>query len=77
MSAPDAPLRVERWLAAPPERVYAYFTDGALWHRWQGTAAEVEARPGGALRVFLGGGRSAGAIGRFVELVPYSRISFT
>jgi len=75
--AGEGPLRVERWLAAPPERVYAYLTDAALWRRWQGTDAELEARPGRELRVFLGGGRDAGARGHFVELVPHARVSFT
>jgi uncharacterized protein YndB with AHSA1/START domain len=77
VSGETGELRLERWLAAPPERVYAHFTEPALWQRWQGTAVELEPRPGGALRIALGAGGTGAAVGRFVELVPYSLVSFT
>jgi len=72
-----APVQVERRVAATPERVYAYFTDAALWARWQGTGATLNARPGGELHVRMGGSESAGARGRFVTLEPPSRLVVT
>jgi len=66
---------VERVIAAPPERVYALLTSAEGWLRWQGTEAEVDARPGGALRVNVTG--DGFAAGRFEEVVPGRRLVFT
>jgi uncharacterized protein YndB with AHSA1/START domain len=68
---------VTRRIRAAPERVYRLFTDPALWTRWQGTSATVDARPGGLLRIAMGPGGSGLAEGRFVELDPFQRIVFT
>ncbi|MGE0226991.1 MAG: SRPBCC family protein [Dehalococcoidia bacterium] len=69
---------VERWLAAPPERVWSYFTDGDLWARWQGTAASVDPRPGGAIVLAMGRDAAvAGARGEFVLLERPTRLVFT
>lgn len=69
---------VERWLAAPPERVWAYFTDGELWARWQGTAGSVDPRPGGAIVLRMGDvSGEAGARGEFVILERPTRLVFT
>lgn len=68
------PVRVERRVAAPPETVYAYFTDPALWSRWQGTGAALEPRVGGELHIRMAGSETAGARGRFLELDPPHRI---
>lgn len=70
-------IEVERWLPAPPERVWRYFTEADLWPRWQGTGATLEARPGGTLEVALGGGDGTGARGAFLELDPPRRLVFT
>lgn len=70
-------LRVERRVEAPPERVYAYFTDPELWSRWQGTGAAFDARPGGELHIRMGGSVRAGAHGRFVTLEPPHRLVLT
>ncbi|HEX2058813.1 MAG TPA: SRPBCC family protein [Actinomycetota bacterium] len=72
-SGPD--LVVERRVAAPPERVFAYFTDAARWTTWQGTEAEIELVPGGVWRVNVTG--DGFASGRVVEVVPNERIVFT
>ena len=70
-------ITVTRRIRATPERVYRFFTDPALWSRWQGTSATVDARPGGLLQVSMGPGGSGLAEGRFVELDPFERIVFT
>ena len=68
-------INVERRIAAPPADVYAYLTDSVRWARWQGEAAEVEPVPGGRFRMTMANG--ATAEGRFVQLVPDSRVVFT
>lgn len=77
MSTQVERITVTRRIRATPERVYRFFTDPALWSRWQGTSASIEARPGGALRVVMGHGGSGVAEGQFVELDPFERIVFT
>jgi uncharacterized protein YndB with AHSA1/START domain len=52
-------------------------TDAALWSRWQGTSATVDAQPGGVLQIVMGPDGSGLAEGRFVELDPFLRIVFT
>jgi uncharacterized protein YndB with AHSA1/START domain len=69
------PVVVERRVAVPPERVFAYFTDAAKWTAWQGTEAELDLRPGGDWRVNVTG--DGVASGRVVEVVPNRRVVFT
>jgi uncharacterized protein YndB with AHSA1/START domain len=66
---------VERVIAAAPERVFALLTSAEGWLRWQGTEAEVDARPGGVVRVNVSG--DGFAAGRFEEVVPGRRLAFT
>jgi uncharacterized protein YndB with AHSA1/START domain len=68
-------IRVERRVAAPADRVYAYLTDSDLWATWQGQSARVDATPGGAYRMTMSNGMRAS--GQFVELVPHRRVVFT
>jgi uncharacterized protein YndB with AHSA1/START domain len=68
-------LVVERRIAAPPEKVFAYFTDASRWTAWQGTEAEIELVPGGAWRVNVTG--EGFASGRVVEVVENRRVVFT
>jgi uncharacterized protein YndB with AHSA1/START domain len=68
-------LTVERRIAAPPSTVYAYLTESTRWARWQGAAADVDAVPGGHLRMAMANGMTAE--GRFLELVPDERVVFT
>lgn len=72
-----AAIVIERRVAAPPAEVYRYFTEPRLWERRQGTGATLDARPGGALHVRMGGSAEAGARGEFVELVPGRSVVFT
>jgi len=77
MSAQVERIIVTRRIRASPEQVYRFFTDPALWCRWQGTAATVDAQPGGVLQIAMGPGGSSLAEGRFLELDPFERIVFT
>jgi uncharacterized protein YndB with AHSA1/START domain len=55
----DKELRIERLIAAPPERVFQYFTDAKLFATWwgpEGTSATVhtlDVRVGGAWRTTM------------------------
>jgi len=69
-SAP--PIERELHIDATPETVYGFFTDRDKLLRWMGRKAEVDARPGGALRIDYNGFDIMS--GEYRELVPYSRI---
>lgn len=55
----DKELRIERLIAAPPERVFQYFTDRKLFATWWGpegmtsTAHTLDVRVGGAWRTTM------------------------
>jgi uncharacterized protein YndB with AHSA1/START domain len=69
------PLVVERYIEAKPAQVYRYLTESALWARWQGVEAAIEARPQGLFSMTMGNGMRAR--GRFIELTPHRRVVFT
>lgn len=69
------PLTVSRHVAAPPEVVYSYLTESGKWQRWQGSTADLDARPGGLFLMTMPDG--ARARGEFVELVRDERVVFT
>jgi uncharacterized protein YndB with AHSA1/START domain len=62
-------------IEAPPEIVFAHFTDPARMAQWMGTDAMLDPRPGGRCRLTMAGG--AVISGQFVEVAPYSRVVFT
>lgn len=66
---------VERWIAARPDTVFALLTEAERWTSWQGTAAELEPRPGGVFRVVVND--STVTSGAYVEVVRPSRVCFT
>jgi uncharacterized protein YndB with AHSA1/START domain len=68
-------IHVEQRVSAPPGTVYAYLTRSELWARWQGAAASDDATTGGAFEMRMANGQVAQ--GRFLELVPDSRVVFT
>lgn len=74
MAADDGIVK-EIWIDAPQEAVFAYFTDADKYVRWLGLQAELDARPGGLFRVDPNG--REWIRGRYVEVVPHSRIVFT
>lgn len=71
----SAQLTVEQEVQAPPEEVFSFFTSTDRWLMWQGTEAEIDARPGGIFRVNVRG--DGFASGTFVEVDPPRRLVFT
>jgi uncharacterized protein YndB with AHSA1/START domain len=70
-----AELVREILIDATPETIFPLLTtvDGHV--RWEGTEAEIDARPGGIYRVLVAG--EYPGIGEFVEVVPNERVVFT
>jgi len=62
-------------IAATPEAVFAYLVDPDKMVRWMGSRAESDPRAGGTYAVDINA--QARARGRYVEVVPYSRVVFT
>jgi uncharacterized protein YndB with AHSA1/START domain len=62
-------------IAARPETVFGFFTDPAKIVQWLGRRAEVEAHPGGLVRIDYNGFDIMR--GAFVEITPHSRVVFT
>ena len=71
----EQPIEVETRIAAPPDVVFAYFTDPELYRRWKGSSAELDARPGGLYRVVMPSGDLVR--GEYVEVQPPTRVVFT
>jgi uncharacterized protein YndB with AHSA1/START domain len=69
------PIEVTVHIAAPPETVFAYFTDPARYVQWMGTHATLEPVPGGTYRVHVREGVETA--GQFVEVDPPHRLVFT
>lgn len=80
MTIPDLGFTLSQTYAAPPERVYAHFTDPELIVRWfcpnpdLPTTAELDVRPGGDWRVTMGDWVVGGS---YIEVEPVTRLVFT
>jgi uncharacterized protein YndB with AHSA1/START domain len=77
-----ATVRIERHIAAPPERVFAAWLDPASMARWLSpighAEAAVEPTVGGRLRVtMIGDGRRIEHTGEYREVDPHRRLVFT
>jgi len=70
MSAAE-PVTAAIRIAAPPQRVFAYFTEPEAIVRWMGEYAVLDARPGGEFTVNV---RGAPVRGRYLELDPPRRL---
>jgi len=78
-------LRVERLIAAPPERVFDYWTKAELLAKWLAPgemtvlASEVDLQPGGAYFVTMRrpDGGTVTAKGIYLDIEPPRRVSFT
>jgi activator of HSP90 ATPase len=66
---PGATIHQEHDYKAPPARIYEVLLDAKQFAAMSGDTAEIEAKPGGAFRLF--GGRIEG---RTIELAPNQRI---
>ena len=60
---------------ASPATIFEYLTVPEKHVEWNGTAAELDPRPGGVYRVMAGGVHQAA--GEYVEVVPNERVVFT
>lgn len=66
---------VQRRIKAKPATIFSFFTDPALWLRWQGIEATIEPVAGGRFRMNVTG--DGYASGQFVEVDPPRRIVFS
>jgi uncharacterized protein YndB with AHSA1/START domain len=77
MAAPFVVQR-ETLIPAPPATVFAFLTDPDKIVSWMGTEAETEAHPGGLyLLKGVGGEPSRVARGRFREVIPVHRLTYS
>jgi uncharacterized protein YndB with AHSA1/START domain len=72
---PPFGLELEARVRATPDAVFRYFTDPALYRRWQGDDAELDPRPGGLYRVLMPG--RATVEGTYLVVEPPGRVVFT
>ncbi|HSJ46119.1 MAG TPA: SRPBCC domain-containing protein [Euzebyales bacterium] len=70
-----ADIVIERNIAAPPDVLFAMFTEPDLLVRWLGDNAELDPVPGGVFRFTLAD--KDACLGRYVELDPPHRLVFT
>jgi uncharacterized protein YndB with AHSA1/START domain len=70
-----AQLEREIMIDATPETIFPLLTTTEGMLRWEGTEAELDARPGGIYRVLVAG--SFLGVGEFVEVVPNEKVVFT
>ena len=76
-ASPRGVIELERRIAAPPEIVFAYFTDPERYRLWQGVDASLDPRPGGLFQVRMTGQSRHIAKGEYLEVDPPSRVLFT
>jgi len=74
---PHNPGTIEReiFIALPPEEVFRYLVEPELMARWIGLSHDLEPQPGGRFRVEVSDGNIA--VGRYVDVVPPLRVTFT
>lgn len=68
-------LEREIHIAARPETVFAFLTDGERMRQWMGVSVTIDARPGGVYRVNVSGRHIAA--GEFLEVIPNQRVVHT
>lgn len=79
----DHTLVLEREFAATPEVVFRAFTDPKALAEWYGPQGmksvihELDLRPGGAYRLDMQGDDTYPLGGKYVEIAPPKRLSFT
>jgi uncharacterized protein YndB with AHSA1/START domain len=65
------PVAASVFVAAPPERVYKYFTEASAIVRWMGEYAMLEPEPNGEFTVDI---RGTPVRGHYLELEPPHRL---
>ena len=70
-----AELVREIMIDAKPETIWPFLTDPGRHVEWMGTVADIDPRPGGVYRVFVGGQNHAA--GEYLEVVPLEKVVFT
>jgi len=75
LDAVPGALAREITINAPPDIVFTYFTDPAKHVKWQGRKVNVEARPGGKIRIDFGPGYVAA--GTYLEVDPPRKLVYT
>ncbi len=71
----DVAVEVETRIRARPETVFAFLVDSDRYIQWQGSSAELDARPGGIYRVVMPNG--AAVRGTYLAVEPPNRVVFT
>ena len=62
-------------IEAPPPLVFAFLTETPRWASWWGPGSEIDARPGGLLKIRYPD--STEAVGEVLEISPPRRLVFT
>src|SRR5206468_3588879 len=70
-----AELVREIMIDASPETIWPFLIAAEKHVEWMGTAAEIDARPGGVYRVLVNGRHQSA--GEFVEVVPNEKVVMT
>jgi uncharacterized protein YndB with AHSA1/START domain len=68
------PVRAGIHIDAPPERVFAYFTDAGALTAWMAERATLEPQPGGAFSAEV---RGVQVRGRYLAVEPPHRVVFS
>ena len=76
-SLPSLPYTLDRTVViqATPATVFGFLTDTPRWAAWWGTGSEIDARPGGRMKICYPGGTEV--VGEVIEVSPPERIVFT
>ena len=76
-SLPSLPYTLDRTVViqATPDTVFGFLTDTPRWAAWWGAGSEIDARPGGQMKICYPGGTEA--VGEVIEVTPPERIVFT
>ncbi|MET0883641.1 MAG: SRPBCC family protein [Acidimicrobiales bacterium] len=62
-------------IAASPETIYGFLTESEKHVLWEGTEAELDARPGGVYDVLIAGEYQAR--GQYLEVVPHTKVVYS
>jgi uncharacterized protein YndB with AHSA1/START domain len=68
-------VEVERQIKASPETIFSYLVEPSKFVAWMGTAAELDARPGGRFRIEVDSGNVA--VGEYRTVEPPHRLVLT